>query len=71
MPGLMLLFPTLDRIHKPIARYVKLWAAHALGIPGTFSPPPTSKETVIKRSRHASRHMRHAGAVMHVGIDNP
>ena len=37
----------------PIARYVKLGLAHA---PGTFSPPPTSKETASKRSRHASRH---------------
>ena len=24
----------------PPARYVKLWVAHAPGIPGTFSPPP-------------------------------
>ena len=24
-------------------RYVKLWVAHAPGMPGTFSPPPTSK----------------------------
>ena len=33
-----------------------------------FPPPPTSKETAGKRSRHASRHVRHARAVMHVGI---
>ena len=25
--------------------YVKLRVAHAPGMPGTFSPPPTSKET--------------------------
>ena len=36
-----------------------------------FSPPPTSKETASERSRHASRHVRHARAVMHVGIANP
>ena len=33
------------RAHGPLARYVKLWVAHATGMPGTFSPPPTSKET--------------------------
>ena len=40
-------------------------------MPGTFSPPPTSKETTSYRSRHASRHVRHARAVVHVGIANP
>ena len=29
----------------PLTRYAKLWVAHAPGMPGTFSPPPTSKET--------------------------
>ena len=29
----------------PLTRYVKLWVAHALGMPVTFSPPPNSKET--------------------------
>ena len=38
-------------------------------MPGTFSPPPTSKESASYRSRHASRHVRHA--VMHVGIAKP
>ena len=33
-----------------------------------FPPPPISKETDSWRSRHASRHVRHARAVMHVGI---
>ena len=32
-------------IHGPLTRYVKLGIAHAPGMPGTFSPPPTSKET--------------------------
>ena len=50
--------------HGPLIRYVKLWVAHAPGMPGTFSLPPTSKETASLRSRHAR-------AVMHVGIANP
>ena len=33
-------------------RYVKLWVAHAPGMPGTFCPPPG------ERSRHASPHGR-------------
>ena len=36
-----------------------------------FPPRPTSKETASKRSRHASRHVRHTRAVMHVGIAYP
>ena len=51
--------------HGPLARYVNLRVAHALGMPGTFSPPPR-----VKWSRHASRHVRHAHAVMHAGIAN-
>ena len=27
-------------LHGPLTRYVKLWVAHAPGMPGTFSPPP-------------------------------
>ena len=38
---------------------------------GTFSPPTASNETANQRSRHASWHVRHACAVMHVGIANP
>ena len=38
---------------------------------GTFYPPLTSKETTRLRSRHVSRLVRHASAVMHVGIANP
>ena len=33
-----------------------------------FHPPPISKETANWRSRYASRHVREARAVMHVGI---
>ena len=29
--------------HGPLTRYVKLWVVHAPGMPGTFSPSPTSK----------------------------
>ena len=57
--------------YGPITRYGKLGVAHAPGMPGMFSPPSTSKETVIQRSKHASRHVRQARAVMHVGIANP
>ena len=42
----------------------KIAFAHAPGMPGTFSPPPTSKETASQRSRHASRHVRHTCALM-------
>ena len=36
----------------PLTRCVKLRVAHALAMPGPFSPPPTSKETA---SQHACR----------------
>ena len=51
--------------HGPLARYVKLRAAYAPGMPGTFSPPPRDSG-----SRHASRHVREARAVMHNEIVN-
>ena len=40
-------------------------------IPRSFFPPSTSMETASYRSRHASRHVGHARAAMHIGIDNP
>ena len=61
-------------------------AAYSMGIlPDTYNrglrmrrecrerlpPPPTLKETASYRSRHASRHVRYAIAVMHAGIANP
>ena len=48
----------------------KIPGTHAPRMPGTLSPPPTSKETTSKRSRQALPHMRHARAVMHIGIAN-
>ena len=36
--------PTVNLGYGPLTRYVKLRVAHAPGMPGTFSPPPTSKE---------------------------
>ena len=58
--------------HGPLTKYVKLRIAHVPGMPRTFSPPLTSKETTARlRSRHASRHVRQARAVMHVGIAYP
>ena len=59
------------RFNAMLTRYAKLRVAHAPGMLGTFPPTPTSKETACWRSRHASRHVRHARAVMHVGIANP
>ena len=43
--------------HGPLARYANLLVVHAPGMPGTSSPPPTSKETAGSRSRHASGHV--------------
>ena len=54
--------------HGPLTRCAKLQVAHVPGMPGTFPPPPTSKETASWRSQHASQHVHHARAVMHVGI---
>ena len=51
--------------YGPLARYVNLQVAHAPGIPGTFPPA-----TAVWRSRHASRHVREARAVTHIGIVN-
>ena len=58
-------------MHGPLTRYVKSRVAHGPWMPGTFFPPPTSKETTSQRSRHASRHARHACVLMHVGICLP
>ena len=41
------------------------------GNAGNLSPATTSNETAGLRSRHASRHVHHARAVIHVGIANP
>ena len=57
--------------YQTLTRYVKWRVAHAPGMPGTFSPPPTSNETASWLSRHASRHVRHERAVMHVGMAHP
>ena len=64
-------FNTERHRHGPLTRYVKLRVVHAPGMPGMFSSPPTSKETASWRSRHASRHVHHAGTLMHVGITDP
>ena len=48
---------SLWRHNEPLTRYATLRVVYAPGIPGTLSPPPTSKETAICRSRHASRHV--------------
>ena len=58
--------------HGPLTRYVNVRVAHAPGMPGTFFPRHRlqRKPLVCDPSRHASRHVRHARAVMHVGIAN-
>ena len=58
---------TRNRFHGPLARYVRWRVVHERGMPGTFSPPLTSNETVSKRPQHGSRHLHHARAMMHVG----
>ena len=52
--------------YGPLIRYVKLGV-----MLGTFSLPPTSKETASYWSQHASWHVHDAHAVVHVGIDHP
>ena len=47
--------------HGPLARYVKLWVAHAPGMPGTFSPPPIVSDP----------DMHHATCVTHVPLCIP
>ena len=42
--------------HGPLARYVKLWVAHAPGMLGTFSPPPR----VSDPDRHHGTCVTHA-----------
>ena len=44
------------KLHEPLARYVKLRVAHALGIPGMFPPSP----------RVSDPDMHHGTCVMHV-----
>ena len=46
---------TVCNNHGPLTRFVKLRVARAPGIPGTFSPPPTSKETTSYWSRYVPR----------------
>ena len=57
--------------HGLLTRYVKLRVVHTPEMPGTIFPSLTSKETASYRPRHASRYVRHARAVMYVGIANP
>ena len=43
--GLFIPSACISKFHGPLTRYVKLWVAHAPGMPGTFSPPSISKGT--------------------------
>ena len=49
----------------------KIAICSCAGNAGNFPPRLNSKETTCKRPRHASRHVRHARVVMHVGIAYP
>ena len=53
-------YDSFSAANGPLIKYVKLRLAHAPGMPETFSPSLTSKETASWPSR----------AVMHVGIAN-
>ena len=62
---------TVKRLHAwlvygPLTRYVTLRVAHAPAMPGTFSLAAD-----CKGNRPASRHVRHAHAIMHVMIACP
>ena len=57
--------------YGPLIRYLKLWVAHAPGMPGTFPHHRLQRQTAGKRSRYAPRHVRHACAVMQTGIAYP
>ena len=48
--------------HGPLTRYIKLRVAHAPEMPGTFSPPLTSKKTAIV----SDPGMHHGTCVTHV-----
>ena len=56
---------SIYRYHGPLTRYVKFRVALALGMPGTFSQPSR-----VWWSRHASRHVHDARAMMHAGLAN-
>ena len=40
------MYSSLEQPNGPLTRYVKLWVAHAPGMPGTFFPPSASTELV-------------------------
>ena len=54
-------WPSIIKHHGPLARYVKLWVAHAPGMLGTFSPPP----------RVSDPNMHHGTCVTHVSWRMP
>ena len=60
IPGLLETRSSLWCIHEPLARYETLRVAHALGMPGTFPPPP----------RISDPDMHHGTCMTHDGIAN-
>ena len=57
--------------HGPLTRYVKLRLCMRRECRERFPPTSTLKEIASYRSRYESWHVRHARAVMKVGIANP
>ena len=63
------------RVVMPLTRHAKLWVAHAPGMPGTFFPPPISKETVSDPDMHHGTCATHVprcmlGSLTHGGGEN-
>ena len=51
---------TLNLSHGPLAKYVKVWVAHAPRMPGTYSPPQRVSDPDIHRGTcvpHVPRYM--------------
>ena len=47
--------------HWPLTRYLKLWVAHSLGMPGTFSPHRLQRKPLVKGPG-----MHHVTCIAHV-----
>ena len=65
------LLPDIHQVLCTSYQIRKIARCACAGNTGNVSPATNFKETASLRSRHPSRHVRHARAVMHVGIANP
>ena len=66
-------FSTINPGIVPWASYQirKIVGCACAGMPGASSPQPISKKPLFSKAPHASRCMRHARALIHVGIAKP